>query len=317
MNVLFWGSSQLSVPFLEILYKNKSINSLAVITTPDKPQGRGLKVSPTPVKLFAQQYKIDTIVVDDIKNDTFQQKIAQLNPELSIVVSYGKIIPLEVIKLHKIGMLNIHFSLLPKYRGAAPIHWTLLNGDNKTGVTIFWLDEGMDTGDIFLQKEIEVTLEDDYFSLSKKLVSLGGDMLNEVLIQISNGKILKTPQQGEISYAPMIKKEMAIIDWDKPAFYIHNLVRAFVHWPKATTTLNFSTGGSVKVKILQTQVEPEKYNLNLQSGTVVKVCKDYLLVLCGNNSLIRILKLQPENRNVLTAAQFICGYRVKQNDRFI
>ncbi|MCX7941010.1 MAG: methionyl-tRNA formyltransferase [Endomicrobia bacterium] len=319
MNTLFWGSSQLSIPFLSTLLNNKFIKLSAVVTLSDKPQGRGMKILPTPVKRLAQEHGIKTIMSDVIASETFYKNIAELEPELSVVVSYGKIIPNKIIKLHKIGMINIHFSLLPKYRGAAPIQWALINGESKTGVTIFWIDEGLDTGDIFVQKETKITIDDNYFTLSERLIKLGTNALEDVVRQILDGKIIRISQKGEASYAPLINKQIAKIDWNKPAISIHNLVRALVQWPKAYSILSVKNKGSIKVKILQTQIDTEtvgNLGTNLVPGTVVKISNHYISVLCGESSFIKILKLQPENKNVLDAQQFICGYKVQQYDKF-
>jgi len=317
MNVLFWGSSNLSVPFLEFLI-NKKLKISAVITSSDKPQGRGLKILPTPVKLLAEKYNINVITENEMSYETIQK----FSPELSIVVSFGKIIPKNIIDLHKIGMLNVHFSLLPKYRGAAPIHYTLLNGEKESGVTIFWIDEGMDTGDIFVQERLEVYEEDDYYSLSEKLVKLGCGLLETVIDRIMKGDIVKIKQKGEPSYAPAIKKSQAQISWDKTAEEIHNLVRAFVHWPKATSKLILASGKMINVKILQTKiVRVQECNVLTQNdkpfGSILAIKNDSIIVNCGSNTLIAILKIQPENRNVLDIRQFVCGYRVKLFDRFL
>ena len=317
MNILFWGSSELSVPFLKLLI-NKKLKISAVITSSDKPQGRGLKVLPTPVKLIAQEYNINVLTEKEMSCET----IKNFSPELSIVVSFGKVIPKDIIDLHKIGILNIHFSLLPKYRGAAPIQWTLLNGEKETGVTIFWIDEGIDTGDIFVQEKINVEENDDYYSLSEKLVKLGCVLLEDVIEKIMKGDIVRIKQQGIPTYAPLIKKEYAQISWDKTSYEIHNLVRAFVHWPKASTRLCLSSGEIINVKILQTKiVELEQTKTSLiqdkPSGSIIAIDKKEIVVCCGKNTLIAILKIQPENRNVLTAEQFVCGYRIKLFDRFL
>lgn len=321
MNVLFWGSSYLSVPFLELLV-NLGLKISAVVTVSDKPQGRGLKILPTPVKLVAEKYNIPILTEKDI---TSQKIVQSFCPELSIVVSFGKIIPKDIINLHKIGMLNIHFSLLPKYRGAAPIQWTLLNGEKETGVTIFWLDEKLDTGDMFIQNKINVYEKDDYYSLSEKLVNLGVKLLQQVIEEIQKGSIVRIKQQGEPSYAPTIKKFQAQICWDSPAEEIHNKVRAFVHWPKATSKLFLSTSGeTINIKILQTELikteenkRLKQFNNNIPFGSIVDIKKDKIIVSCAENTFLSILKLQPENKNVITAEQFICGYRVKLFDRFL
>lgn len=318
MNILFWGSSYVSVPFLEQLYNNSNIKIISVVTIPDKPQGRGYKILPSAVKILAERLNINIIETDNIKDERFYNIIKNLSPDLGVVVSYGKIIPKQIIQLHRIGVINIHFSLLPKYRGAAPVYWTLLNGDKETGVTIFWLDEGMDTGDIFLQKKIDVSIDDNYDTLTNKLVNIGCGVINEVVNQIKENKIIKIPQSGEPSYAPMVKKTQAKINWQQTADKIHNLVRAFVRWPKASTTLQCKNGKSFNVKIIQTEWN-ENFSSCISSteGSIVEIHNDYLIVQCGGYTYIKVLKIQPENRDVLTIRQFLNGYKVQQYDKFV
>lgn len=318
MNILFWGSSYISVPFLEQLYNNSDIKIISIVTIPDKPQGRGYKILPSPLKLTAERLNINVIDIDNIKDEKFHNLIKKLAPDLGIVVSYGKIIPKQIIEMHKIGIINVHFSLLPKYRGAAPVYWTLLNGEKETGVTFFWLDEGMDTGDIFVQKKIDVSIDDNYCTLTNKLIQLGCSTINEVVRQIKENKIIRIPQSGEPSYAPMINKIQAQINWRQPAEKIHNLVRAFVHWPKAYTTLQCQNGKTFNVKIIHTE-----WSKNLSSsissveGSIVEIHSDFLIVQCGEYTYIKVLKIQPDNRNVLTIRQFLTGYKVQQYDKFI
>ncbi len=317
MKIFFWGSDELSIPFLETLIKIPQIKLLTVITQPDKPKGRGLNLQPTAVKLFSNKFGLNISTPDNITTSEFLNFLNSYSVDLSIVVSYGKIIPQEIIELHKIGMLNVHFSLLPKYRGAAPIQWSLINGDNTTGVTIFWLDKGMDTGDIFLQKKIEVTKDDNYFSLSKKLVVLGCEMLKECINEIIKGNIVKQPQSGEVSYAPQIKKSQGKIIWSKSAYEIHNLVRALVRWPKAYSIIKFGRK-TCNVKILNTKVVEDntgQYN-SFSYGEIIKINNDSIVVQCGNNTQLEILQLQPENKRSMWCREFLCGYRVNVGDRF-
>ncbi|MCS7228240.1 MAG: methionyl-tRNA formyltransferase [Endomicrobia bacterium] len=321
MKVLFWGNSHISIPFLEQLYNNSFIEVVAVVTLPDKPRGRGLKILPSPVKIFAEKFNIKTIVSDNIVDEKFLDVIKTLSPELSIVVSYGKLIPKQIISLHKIGMLNVHFSLLPKYRGAAPVQWALINGEKETGITIFWLEEGMDTGDIFVQSRVSISEDDNYYTLMDKLIKLGCKLLNETIMQTVEKKIVKIPQSGIPTYAPTIKKLQAKINWQQPADKIHNIVRAFVHWPKAYTTLQRDNDNTIHLKILETQLCKEQIlhdinPFNLE-GSIVKIEKDFLIVRCGENTYIKILKLQPENKNVLNIQQFVCGYKIKLYDKFV
>lgn len=318
MNVLFWGSSSVSVPFLSLLTEIKDIKILAVITSPDKPKGRGLKLQPTEVKKFALKKNLHILCPQKVNDKKFFEQIKSLNPEVSIVVSYGKIFTQEIIDLHKIGMLNVHFSLLPKYRGAAPIQWCLINGEEITGASVFWIERELDTGKIFMQKKVEVSLDDNYYTLSEKLINISLDMLKEIISKILKKEIIRIPQRGEISYAPMIKKEMGKISWDINAFNIHNLVRALIHWPKAYTCLKLNNK-MLNLKIIQTSLvdNARVERKNFQPGQIVKIEDDGITVSCGENTFIKILKLQPENRNVITAKEFVCGYKLNQSSYFV
>lgn len=318
MKILFWSNSSISVPFLERLINNPLVKTLAVVTTPDKPQGRGLKILPSAVKSVAVKYNLPVIETENINEEKFYNTIKEFLPELSIVVSYGKIIPKQIISLHRIGMVNIHFSLLPKYRGAAPVQWVLINGEKETGITAFWMDEGMDTGNIFIQKQIAVDENDNYYTLLDKIIQLGLPLLDELITKISENKIVSIPQQGNPTYAPMIKKSQAKIDWAQPASKVHNLVRALVHWPKAYTTIKSINREPFQLKIIETEVYKQQTVINnFQEGSIVKIENGCLIVKCGNNTYIKILKLQPENRKVLTSQQFVCGYRIVVGDRFV
>lgn len=318
MNILFWGSSFLSVPFLNLLTEIKDVKVSAVITSPDKPKGRGLKLQPTEVKKFALEKNLFVLSPERIDEENFFKQIKSLNPELSIVVSYGKIFTQEIIDLHKIGMLNVHFSLLPKYRGAAPIQWCLINGEKTTGVSIFWVEKELDAGKIFMQKEVEVSVEDNYYSLSEKLLNLSLEMLKETILKILKNDIVRIPQKGEITYAPLIKKEIAKINWNLNSDKIHNLVRALIHWPKASTCLKLKNK-IINLKIIQTSLlNTTKTNIkNLQPGRIAEFEKDAIVVVCGGRTFVKILKIQPENKKVLNAKEFICGYRVDKNDYFL
>jgi methionyl-tRNA formyltransferase len=315
LQVIFWGSSELSIPFLDLLYKNAETEITAVITQPPKPKGRGLIVKPTIVESFAKNLGLKIFSPQDVNSQDFIKILKTQNPVLSIVVSFGKIFSKEIIELHKIGMLNIHFSLLPKYRGCAPIEWTLINGENFSGVTIFWIEEKMDTGKIFFQEKLVVEKNDNYYTLSQKLVELGCAMLHTTLKKISNNKITKYAQVGEPTYAPKITKDMGIIPWQKDAKEIHNLVRGLVHWPKTVSKLKLKNEVIV-LKILETNVVEQRCEITNDFGSVVKVKKESLVVQCGNGSMLEILKLQPENKKVMTVKEFLCGHKVVEGDKF-
>ncbi|MBT3392969.1 MAG: methionyl-tRNA formyltransferase, partial [Elusimicrobiaceae bacterium] len=215
MKTVFFGTPNIAIPFLEVLHKNSDIQ--LVITQPDKPRGRGMQISPCETKVKAQELGLEVA-----------HKIpAQINAELGVAVAYGRLIKKETISQFKHGIINIHFSMLPKYRGASPVQYALLNGDTKTGVTAFFIDEGMDTGDIFLQKEIDISPEDTALTLFPKLIEAGTSILKECLAKIEQKNITRTKQTGESSNAPLINKEDYKLNFEQEsAEKIHNKIRA-------------------------------------------------------------------------------------------
>src|SRR5258708_16986648 len=229
LNTIFLGTPAMAVPFLEKLQQKTKI--AAVVTSPDQPAGRGYALKAPEVKAAAQKLSLPLLQPASLKDAQAAEQIRAVNSDVGIVVAYGKLLPKAVLTLAKYGFLNVHFSLLPKYRGAAPIQWALINGEQETGVTLFWLDEGMDTGPVFLQKKMTIQPDDDADSLRNKLVELGVSMMVEALENIQNGKIVKEDQKGTPSKAPMLKKEDGQINWSKPADVICNQLRGMTPWP--------------------------------------------------------------------------------------
>lgn len=229
--IIFMGTPDFSVSALEEMYNN-GYNVVLAVSQPDKPSGRDLKIRPTPVKQYALEHNIEILQPEKIKNNMeFINKLRELEPDIIVTAAYGKILPQEILSLPKIACLNIHASLLPKYRGAAPIQWSIINGDKVTGITIMKMDEGMDTGDIILQKEISIEDNETYGTLYEKLKILGGKLLINVLKNIEN--ISPVKQGDNYTMAPMIEKSLGLINFNKSALYINNLVRALNPTPGA------------------------------------------------------------------------------------
>ena len=226
MRVIFMGTPDFAKESLEAIY-NARHEILAVVTNQDKPKGRGMKMIPTPVKEFALEKELKIFQPEKVKNNTdFINEIKKLNPDIICVVAYGKILPKEILEIPKLGCINVHASLLPKYRGAAPIQWAILNGDKTTGVTTMYMDEGMDTGDMILKKEVEIADNETTGELWNRLSKIGGELLVETLEQIQSGTAPREKQGEDFTVAPMLNKEMAKIDWDnKSATEIKNLIR--------------------------------------------------------------------------------------------
>ena len=292
------GTPDFAVPCLEKLNNSKH-NVVGVFSQPDKPVGRKQILTPPPVKAYAAENGIPVFQPERIKNSDALDIIKELNPDIIVVVAYGKILPKEILNAAKHGCINVHASLLPKYRGAAPIQWAVLNGDEKTGVSIMQMDEGLDTGDVILVRECEIGENETSAELFDKLSIIGAVALLEALdlIESGNSKPVKQPE-GDFGYAKMITKELCPIDWNKGAREIHNQVRGLQTWPVATTTINGKT-----VKIHKTAISDIKGN---NSGEVVDNNKR-LVVCCGDGCCLEILELQPEGKKRMDAKAFLPG----------
>ncbi len=274
------------------------------MTAPDQPAGRGYALKAPEVKVAAQKLALPVLQPETLKNTEVAEQIRSLNAEVGIVVAYGKLLPKEVLSIPKLGFLNVHFSLLPKYRGAAPIQWALINGETETGVTLFWLDEGMDTGPIFLQKKLAIQPEDDAESLRNKLVELGVTLLEEAIALIEKGQIIRQSQAGVPSKAPTLKKEDGQVDWTQPAESISNQLRGMTPWPG-------THAGHLKILKAKPVYEAEKAS----PGTVIRlVNKEGPVVKCGKNSLA-LIQVQPEGKKPMSAWSWWQGARLKQGDK--
>ncbi len=301
MKIIFMGTPDFAVPCLKKLIE--SHNVCAVFSQPDKPVGRKQIMTPPPVKKFAQDNNIDVFQPETLKNAETADKIKKLNADVIIVVAYGKILPKEILTASKYGCINVHASLLPKYRGAAPIQWAVLNGDRKTGVTIMQMDEGLDTGDILLVKKTAIHSDDTSEDMFEKLSVLGADALAECLDMIENGTVAKQKQpEGNFGYAEKITKKLSSIDWSKPAQEIHNQIRGLYSWPCATTKIN-----GKNVKIYKSVISNETGN---KPGLVVDNNND-ITVCCGDNKCIKITELQADGKKRMRAKAFLQGNKIE------
>jgi len=302
MRILFFGSDIFGLPSLEILKRKYQI--IGVVTASDKPKGRGLKILPTPVKEWAIMNGID-VFQPEVFDDNFLKKIEKLSPDLIVLISYGKILPSSLINIPKIASINVHPSLLPKYRGPAPIEWALINGETKTGVTIIKMDEKIDTGEIIIQKEVEILPIDNAITLKNKLSQIASDVLIEgIEIIKKNGKTY--PQEGTPSYAPKLKKEDGLIKWENPSEKIHNLVRGVIIWPTAYTYI-ITNSTKKLIKIYKAEIGEKEGNFGTP-GEIIKIENEYIEVACGKGTL-RIKELQMEGKKRMNVSQFLCGYR--------
>lgn len=311
LNIVFMGTPDFAKESLESIYNNGH-NILAVITNPDKPKGRGMKEQFSPVKEFALSKEIPIYQPEKIKgNAEILEILKKIKPDVICVVAYGKILPKEILEIPILGAINVHGSLLPKYRGAAPIQWAVLNGEKKTGVTTMYMDEGMDTGDIILTKETEILENETTGELWNRLSKMGGELLVETLDKIESKTAPRKKQLGEFSIAPMLKKEMAKIDWnEKTALEIKNLVRGLTPIMGAYTFLE-----NKKIKIWKVEViSNEEFNkdiLNQKPGTIIYVDNKKGIYIKAKDKILLVLEIQAENSKRMPIQDFLRGNKVE------
>ncbi len=297
MNIIFMGTPDFAIPSLSKILESKH-KVLAVVTAPDKARGRGQKLSFTAVKQFAIDKGIPVLQPEKLKDENFIEELNSLSPDLFVVVAF-RILPREVFKIPKYGSFNLHASLLPKYRGAAPIQWSLINGEKETGVTTFALADKVDTGNMYIQEKIDIDENDNLESLHDKLSVLGADVVLRTIDLIDSGNFkLKEQKHIEATPAPKITKETCAIDWNKTSEEVHNLIRGLSPYPGA-----FFTYENKVIKVFKSKPvdEPE-----LNTGEILQT-KNRLFAGCGKGS-IEILELQLEGRKKLTAEEFLRGF---------
>lgn len=325
MKIVFFGTPKLSAQILQDLI-NEKINIIAVVTQPDKPYGRGLKIIPSSVAQIAEEYSISLYKPHNISDPNFIKTIKDLASDIIIVVAYGKIFRKELLDLPKFGCINIHGSFLPKYRGASPIQSALLNGDKTTGVTIMKMNENLDSGGIIAQETISIDDADNSDTLSKKIFNTGSKLILEILSSFENGLVKIIPQNDvEATYTRTIKKEDGKINFSKSAEEIHNMIRAFNPWPGT-----FVCYKGKKVKILKSKTLtpaslrsasplPKGEGDSRSSrgvGEIIGISKEKGLIFTTGSGLLSILELHPENSKAISAIEFVSGYRVKIGDKF-
>lgn len=300
-NIVFMGTPDFAVPCLDKLHQNYNVT--AVITQPDRPKGRGQHLAEAPVKVYAKQHNLPVYQPEKIKTPEFTEKLRQMQPDLIIVVAFGQILSQEILDIPKFGCINVHASLLPRWRGAAPIHWSIIGGDTKTGVTTMYMDAGLDTGDMILKAETPITPDMTTAQLHDKLMLQGADLLIETIRSIENNTIKREKQDDSLScYAKMLNNDNCRIDWTKSAIDIHNLVRGLNSWPVAYTTLN-----GKKFKIWQTKIA-DIDTTNYKSGQIINLTKKSIIVATGNGA-IELLEIQPPNKAKMPASSYINGHR--------
>ncbi len=303
MRIVFMGTPDFAVPSLRRLIADGH-EVAAVFTQPDKPKNRGMKLIPTPVKEAATEANIPVFQPKSVRDEAVLEEIRQMKPELLVVAAYGKILPEALLQIPTVAAINVHSSLLPKYRGAAPINWAILNGDEETGVTIQHLGVELDAGDIITVRKTPIDPQEDAAQLYDRLAQLGAEALSEAVTALGNGTASRTPQGEAVGpYAAMLTKEMSPIDWNKNAQMIVNQVRGLIPWPCAVTTLN-----GEQVKVFRAAVGGKT---SAAPGTVVSADKHGIAVAAGDGRQVVVLELQRPGSKRMAAADYLLGHPIK------
>lgn len=299
MSVIFFGTPDFAVPSLQALLASGEGISL-IVTQPDKRKGRGHKLSQPPVKIAALNAGLAVLQPSSLKDKIFMDRLLSIQPEFIIVVAYGRILTDEILALPIHGCINVHASLLPKYRGAAPIQWAIINGEKKTGITTMIVTKKLDTGPVLLQREIEISDSDTAETLGKKLADTGASLLIETLRGMRGGSIKPVPQTGEATYVPVIKKTDGLIDWSKSASEICNFIRGMQPWPGAYCTIGGETVKILKAKTIEGHGSP---------GVMANTGNEKLAIGAGNG-LVSVEELQPAGKKRMSASAFIQGRKL-------
>ncbi len=317
MRIVFCGTPQFAVPTLKHLLAQPDFEIAGVITQPDRPRGRGQELSFSPVKQVAKAAHLPVHQPEKIRAPEAQELLKELSPDGVVIIAYGQIIPAGLLSIPRHGWINLHASLLPKYRGAAPINWAIVNGETRTGVTTMRIDAGMDTGDMLLQREIEIGPAETAPELALRLSELGAPLMAETLRLLVAGTIVPQPQNhAEASYAPMLKKEDGRIDWNRSAREIYNRMRGLAPWPGAYTTFRGQTC-HVLVEPVSKGVGADMpaRGTGVAPGTLSGE-KNELFVMCGDATVLRVVAVKVEGRKQVSASEFANGARLKAGERF-
>jgi methionyl-tRNA formyltransferase len=310
MRILFCGTPHFAVPTFIHLLAQPDIQIAAVITQPDRPRGRGHQISSSPMKEAAIAANVPVHQPEKIRTPEAQALLEQLAPDAIVIIAYGQIIPARLLDIPKNGWINLHASLLPKYRGAAPINWAIANGETQSGLTTMRINAGMDTGDILLQQQIDIAPEETAPELAKSMAEAGSPLMLNTLRGLAAGNLRARPQDDtEASYAPLLKKEDGEIDWNRPAQEIYNRMRGFAPWPGAYTSFRNQS----------CQLWAEPFSLRtLTGGAPGTIFREdtQILIACGHATLLRLLSVKVEGRKQISAVEFANGARLTERERF-
>ncbi|HLJ25029.1 MAG TPA: methionyl-tRNA formyltransferase [Candidatus Acidoferrales bacterium] len=318
LRIVFCGTPEFAVPSLRRLAElSDSFSIEAVISQPDRPRGRGQHVSSSPVKDAALELGLHVYQPESIKSESSQEFLKRVAPDAVVIIAYGQIIPARLLTIPRLGWLNLHASLLPKYRGAAPIHWAIANGETITGVTSMQIDAGMDTGPTLLRQEVEIGADETAPELAARMSAMGAGLVADSLLQLERGEISLVPQESkDATYAPVLKKEDGRIEWTRSAQQIYNRMRGFTPWPGAYTTFR---GQNCQ---LWGRPETERHESGGETaalsgpGAIVLSPKE-IHVLCGDETRLRLESVQIEGRKKISAREFANGARLAGGERFV
>ncbi len=310
LRIVFCGTPAFAVPSLQRLIAEPDLEVAGVVTQPDRPRGRRGEIQSSAVKQAAVAAGISVYQPEKIKSDEGYEYFQRIAPDAVVIIAYGQIISPRLIAIPRLGWINLHASLLPKYRGAAPINWAIINGEQRTGLTTMQIDAGLDTGPLLLKYETGIAADETAPELTARLADAGAALIVQTLQELASGKITPTPQDNsQTSLAPILKKEDGRIDWQLSAFKIYNRMRGMQPWPGAFTTL--------RGKNCQTWGKPLKpVALGGTPGVILPTKEDGLLVICGGQTVLRVEHVQLEGRTRVTAAEFLRGARIEPGERF-
>ncbi len=312
--IIYFGSDSFGIPSLEELKKHFRL--LGIVTSPDRPKGRGLKISCTPVKEWALKNNITVYQPESPRERDFIESLKKLKPEFIVLISYGKMLPCSVLEIPSAAAINVHPSLLPKYRGAAPMEWALINGEKETGITVMAMHCKMDAGGIIMQKKIAVDGKDDIFTLKNRLSSIAPEMLIESIGLIKKGAA-PAPQEGIPTYARKLTKEDGLIRWNKTSAEIYNLIRGTKEWPGAYTYINAKYLKIFTAEPLSSS--PSHPNLlpqgEKQQGEIVNADKNFIYAACSAG-ILKISEVQIEGKKRMPVSEFLKGCKIRTGDRF-
>jgi methionyl-tRNA formyltransferase len=313
LKVIFFGSPDFAVPTLREL-RACGHAVVAVVTQPDKPRGRGQKPSPGPVKTFAEESGLGVLQPERLKDGTFLSRVESLAPDIGVVAAYGKILPASLLAIPRLGMINVHASLLPRWRGASPIHRAVMSGDARTGISIMRVVQALDAGGIFATAGRAIGPDETSEDVERDLADLGGRLILPVIEALASGTAIETPQdESLVTYAPRLTREEGLVSWERPATDLHNQVRGLHPWPHAFTSLN-----GARVILLQSAAggSDDRAPASAYPGEILRVDGDGLVVSAGQGTLLTLRQVQAEGRRPVSGREFAAGARLQPGARF-